>query len=75
MRTDIRIVSVPDEELGGEMYQVARVTYDDQGEIFVGRYYIHYESPTMEGCLLFVDEMYKASLKPVLVKLDNGEWE
>lgn len=74
MRTDIRIVSIPDEELGGEMYQVARVMYDDQGEIFGGMY-IHYESPTMEGCLLFVDEMYKASLKPVLVKLDNGEWE
>lgn len=73
MRTDIRMISIPD-EFGGERYQVARIAYDDQGEIAEVQQVFH-ESATMGGALAFLDDVYKATLKTVLVKNSDGEWE
>lgn len=70
MLSDIRIIH---NEVTG-IYSINRVLYEDNGEI-------HYaldplaEHVTHEGALQHIDEMYKASLKPLLVKTLTGEWE
>lgn len=73
MKTDIRIVSIPDDRID-ETYAVMTMLYDEHGSIVEGDV-IHFHSDTMEECLAFIDDMYKASLKPVLVQNRKGEYE
>jgi hypothetical protein len=69
LRKDIRIVGFANADL----HQIARVTYTEDGEIFgtVDPFF----TGSMEECLAYIDDMYKASLKPVIVTMEDGTYE
>lgn len=70
---DIRIVAIVDKS-GGESYQVSRVLYEDNGDIcYAENPYSEYE--TLEEAYAFLDQMYKASLKAILVIKPDGSFE
>lgn len=72
MLNDIRIVSVTDH--GVEMFQISRVKYQDNGDvIYAENPYSQYD--TLEEAYAFLDQMYKASLKPLLVINQDGTFE
>jgi hypothetical protein len=74
MIKDIRIIALPDPQgLLGDVYDVAHVTYDNNGEIT--ETVTIFESDTMAGALGFLDQCYRATLKPVLVKDKEGVYE
>lgn len=72
MLNDIRIVAVSREE--HEIYQVSRVLYKDDGDVFYAEN-PYSEYPTLEEAYAFIDQMYKASLKPILVVNPDGSYE
>lgn len=72
MLNDIRIVAISREE--HEIYQVSRVLYKDDGDVFYAEN-PYSEYPTLEEAYAFIDQMYKASLKPILVVNLDGSYE
>lgn len=72
MLNDIRIVAISREE--HEIYQVSRVLYKDDGDVFYAEN-PYSEYPTLEEAYAFIDQMYKASLKPILVVNPDGSYE
>lgn len=70
MKTDIRII-LKDGRDG--IVEIANVVYRDDGE--VDHTLRIAECAGLEEAYAFIDNMYKSSLKPVLVKLENGEYE
>lgn len=72
MLNDIRIVAVSRED--HEIYQVSRVLYKDDGDVFYAEN-PYSEYPTLEEAYAFIDQMYKASLKPILVVNPDGSYE
>jgi hypothetical protein len=72
MKNDIRIVALQKD--GVEVYQVSRVLYKEDGNVFYAENpYSEYE--TLEEAYGFVDQMFKASLKPLLVINSDGSYE
>ena len=72
MLNDIRIVAVLNE--GTEVFRVSRVLYKENGDVFYAENpYSEYE--TLEEAYTFLDQMYKASLKPLLVVHADGTFE
>jgi hypothetical protein len=72
MLNDIRIVCLQRD--GIEIFQVSRVLYKEDGDVFYAENpYSEYES--LEEAYTFLDQMYKASLKPVLVVQPDGSYE
>lgn len=73
MITDIRIVEIPD-EFGGNVYQIAKFTYDDEGYLTDVDTIEQFE--TNEALLRFTDQVYKASLRAnVLYNPKDGTYE
>lgn len=72
MLNDIRIVSVHKD--GVEKFQICRVIYKDNGDVnYSENPYSEYEN--LEEAYAFLDQMYKASLKPLLVVFEDGSFE
>jgi hypothetical protein len=72
MLNDIRIVCLQKD--GVEKYCVCRVLYKENGDVnYSENPYSSYE--TLEEAYAFLDQMYKASLKPVLVVQPDGSYE
>lgn len=72
MLNDIRIICVIKE--GSEVFQVARVLYKDNGDILYAEN-PYSEYATLEEAYTFVDQMFKASLKPLLIINPDGSFE
>lgn len=72
MLNDIRIVCLQRD--GTEIFQVSRILYEENGDIkYAENPYSEYS--TLEEAYSFLDQMFKASLKPVLVVLPDGSYE
>lgn len=72
MINDIRIVAVQKE--GVEVYQIGRVLYKEDGNVFYAEN-PYSEYGTLEEAYSFLDQMYKASLKPLLIINPDGSFE
>lgn len=72
MLNDIRIIAIHKD--GVEVYQVARVLYKENGDVFYAEN-PYSEYPTLEEAYTFVDQMFKASLKPLLIINQDGTFE
>ncbi|MNB97596.1 hypothetical protein D3C75_448280 [compost metagenome] len=71
MLNDIRIVCLQKE--GVEKYCVCRVIYKENGDVnYSENPYSEYD--TLEEAYAFVDQMYKASLKPLLFIYEDGSF-
>lgn len=70
MKTDIRIIVKDGRD---DLVQIANVVYTDDGE--VSHTHTIIECVDLVEAYEFLDKMYKASLKPALVKLENGTYE
>lgn len=72
MLNDIRIVCVIKE--GSEVFQVSRVLYKDNGDVlYAENPYSEYS--TLEEAYKFLDQMFKASIKPMLIINPDGSFE
>lgn len=72
MLNDIRIVATVVGDV--EVYRIARVLYKDNGDVYYAENpYSEYE--TLEEAYAFLDQMYKASLKPLLIVHADGSYE
>lgn len=72
MLNDIRIVAVLNE--GKEVFRISRVLYKENGDVFYAENpYSEYE--TLEEAYVFLDQMFKASMKPLLVIHADGTYE
>lgn len=73
MLNDIRIVCVIQND-GSEVFRVSRVFYKENGDVFYAENpYSEYE--TLEEAYVFLDQMYKASLKSSLVVQPDGSFQ
>lgn len=72
MKTDIRIVEIPD-EFGGERYQLSQMFYDKEG--FLINVDIIREFETYTQVVWFTDMMYKASLKSSALLREDGTYD
>lgn len=70
MKTDIRIIVKDGRD---DLVEIANVVYTDDGE--VSHTHRIAECAGLFEAYTFLDKMYKASLKPALVKLESGEYE
>ena len=72
MKNDIRIVAIIKD--GSEVFQISRVLYKENGDVFYAENpYSEYE--TLEEAYGFVDQMFKSSLKPLLIINPDGSFE
>lgn len=69
MRTDIRVAQT----VGSDVARIESVVYDEHGEI--DSVINLSEHASLGDAYKFIDMMYKASLKPVLVKHTDGSYE
>lgn len=70
MKTDIRVIVKDGRD---DLVEIANVIYTDDGEVSHTNTII--ECVGLAEAYDFLDSMYTASLKPALVKLENGEYE
>lgn len=71
MNYDIRVV----EDVATGIAQVSHVTYGDHGEVIGVMQPPISEHVNLEAALSFIDMLYKASIKPVLIKFKEGDYE
>lgn len=73
MKSDIRIIN---EDIDGEVVEhIKRVVYTDDGEIVAAVFFTLNELVGMNGgAMAAIDELYRATLKPVLFKIGEGEY-
>lgn len=71
MNYDIRVV----EDVATGVTQIAHVTYSDEGEVIGVMQPPISEHVNLEGALLFIDTLYQASIKSVLTKFKEGDYE
>lgn len=71
MRSDIRIIEIPD-EFGGERYQLAKMFYDDEG--YLTNVQPIHDFDTYQGLVNFTDQVYKASLMSSVLKDGEGKY-
>lgn len=69
MRTDIRITQLEH----SEVTQIISVVYDDAGEVDIT--FVLSEHSSLGDAYNHIDMLYRASLKPVLLKLKDGSYE
>lgn len=74
LRYDYRIIEVFDPDFDNYIYwTVAAVTYNDDNSV---AHHIEFESfNSIESAFKFVDQLYAASIKPVLIKNKDGSYE
>lgn len=72
MLNDIRIVVKTVN--GSEVYSVSRVLYKEDGGIWYAEN-PYSEYPTLEEAYAFLDQMYKATLKPLIELHEDGSYE
>lgn len=71
MNYDIRVV----EDVVTGIVQLAHVTYSDEGDVIGVMQPPISEHADLEGALKFIDVIYQASLKSVLTKFKEGDYE
>lgn len=72
MKSEIRIVAIPD-EFGGDRYELSTMLYDDEGYL-VNVTPIH-PFNTAEQVFSFVDQVTKAGMKPVVERQLDGTYD